>query len=444
MTSPRLPLTDALLKETLTRRAAGVHTSTDLVGDVLAAVEDLPQGRGWSWELARPRRALSIVLVSALVSALAAYSIVAGRPVRAPVEAAGEIAFVSANYRWSEAEGLTARDHRVFTVSSRGGDPTLLVEVPGAERQPSIMWIDPIEVARVGPRLFWSPDGTRIAFRVYHDAPGIYLLNRDGSGLTRLADVPRVNDWPWPDEELAWSPDSTQIAYTHPVGHLPASEVTLVDTEDGHRTRLATGAVYRWTAHHSFAWSPDGSKVAFVNSDNISTTGLYVVNRDGTGNRRLREADLLGQGPGALAWSPDGSRIAFVRGDFVAQTSTMFVINADGTGLRELAGPHAWPANGVAWSPDGRLIAWTRGEGPEIALVNVDGSGERVLTRGDYFDWSPDGSQLVLTDAGRSITGPSNTIETPAIYLINADGTGRRWLADGEYPAWSPVTAPSE
>jgi len=47
-------------------------------------------------------------------------------------------------------------------------------------------------------------------------------------------------------------------------------------------------------------WSPDGSKIAFVRKD-----GIYVMNADGSGQRRLTDA---GGGP---AWSPDGSKIAF-------------------------------------------------------------------------------------------------------------------------------------
>jgi hypothetical protein len=84
------------------------------------------------------------------------------------------------------------------------------------------------------------------------------------------------------------------------------------------------------------------------------------------------------------------------------------------------------------------------GEGADlhdaVTLVNADGSGERELTEGSYFDWSPDGSQLVVSDAGGPLILSSDwpPARTYAIHVINADGSDGRWLADGEYPAWAP------
>jgi hypothetical protein len=78
------------------------------------------------------------------------------------------------------------------------------------------------------------------------------------------------------------------------------------------------------------AWSPDGRKIAFV-SERDRNYGIYVMNADGSGQRRLTgNAD-----PNAgQAWSPDGRKIAFLRPG--GRTSELYVMNADGSGQRRL------------------------------------------------------------------------------------------------------------
>ncbi len=76
------------------------------------------------------------------------------------------------------------------------------------------------------------------------------------------------------------------------------------------------------------------------------------------------------------------------------------------------------------------------GSGPEggrsVVIVRADGSGERRLIEGgdfSWFDWSPDGSELVVYDQS-----------TYSIEVVRADGTGRRWVASGEFPVWAPAS----
>ena len=143
------------------------------------------------------------------------------------------------------------------------------------------------------------------------------------------------------------------------------------------------------------AWSPNGRLIAFLSDDD-----LWVMNADGTRPHRL--VDSPGTG-GSFTWSPDGRKIAFsvlergppprVRhGD-----SEVHVVNADGSGSRNLTdSDHAYDDNPV-WSPDGRAIAFTsdRDGNVEIYVMDADGSNERNVSHNpaDYFDpaWSARG-----------------------------------------------------
>ena len=78
------------------------------------------------------------------------------------------------------------------------------------------------------------------------------------------------------------------------------------------------------------------------------------------------------------AWSPDGRRIAFAAHDVI------YVVDADGSGLRRLA----QNATFESWSPDGRKLIIGRLTG--LWVMNADGSGQRNLTRDGWgATWAP-------------------------------------------------------
>jgi TolB protein len=99
-----------------------------------------------------------------------------------------------------------------------------------------------------------------------------------------------------------------------------------------------------------------------------------------------------------------------------------YVINADGTGLIQLAAH----AGNPAWSPNGTKIAFTAYHADDtvtdVSVMNADGTGiQRLLDNGSSPVWSPDGSQIIFT---------SERDGNFEIYLINADGSDVRRLTD--------------
>jgi Tol biopolymer transport system component len=69
-------------------------------------------------------------------------------------------------------------------------------------------------------------------------------------------------------------------------------------------------------------------------------------------------------------------------------------------------------------------------------VTAASGSGDWASIDGTWFDWSPDGSQLVVSAPGAQIDG--SPYRKSAVYVVDADGSNRRWLADGDHPQWSP------
>lgn len=139
-------------------------------------------------------------------------------------------------------------------------------------------------------------------------------------------------------------------------------------------------------------WSPDGRQLAFTRG-----AGLYVVSSGG-GSPRLVARDAA-----APAWSPDGERLAFMRlvlqgREEVANPMELFLVGADGRGLRRLTTNEAYDGE-PAWSPEGDLIVFATDDG--LYLSAPDGSRRRPLILGGYYQnpvWSPDGRTILYDD----------------------------------------------
>src|SRR3989440_3560755 len=126
--------------------------------------------------------------------------------------------------------------------------------------------------------------------------------------------------------------------------------IYVMNADGSNQTRLTLGI--------EPAWSPDGSKIAFVagpDSSSLYPNTIYVMNADGSNPIRL----TIGSDP---AWSPDGNKIAFVSiwsdDSFAYSLYQISVMNADGSNAQSLPGLELVPGvGGPAWSPHGTKIA---------------------------------------------------------------------------------------
>jgi Tol biopolymer transport system component len=126
--------------------------------------------------------------------------------------------------------------------------------------------------------------------------------------------------------------------------------------------------------------------------------------------------------------------------------SHIYVMNADGSGVRQLTSGDNYDSN-PAFSPDGRRIAFDRAVGNnrtfDVYSVGADGSGLRQLTEGSSSDYEP-----TFTPDGRRIVFVSNRDsdgrhDRSAIYAMAADGSGPRVLINTPRNESEPDVSPN-
>ena len=313
---------------------------------------------------------------------------------------------------WSH---LPASDNaEIWTMESDGSNQTRLLVAQG----------DGVDYSLPA----WSPDGARIAYTTWTNDGGakqniryedqtsaIWTMAADGSDRRLVfdgatADGGEANAW-----IPAWSPDGQWLAFT-------------LSPHAGRSTEPPAQAPAN--AAPGQAGPPTSVRGA----------SIWIVRPDGTEARRLTPEDADGFG---AAWSPDGSKIAYVRASGT-QPGVHVASVTDGGLAEDIAiVPKSGDEWGIAWSPDGSSLAYTSNRSGDEEIYAVDTAGDappRQLTDEAGGDWVPayfpDGSRIAFV---------SDRTGEPEIWSMATDGSDARNLTnhphhlDGNWSlSWSP------
>jgi WD40 repeat protein len=220
----------------------------------------------------------------------------------------------------------------------------------------------------------WSPDGAKIAFTSWRGGnPGIYVMNADGSGQTRLSDAAIESE---PD----WSPDGSRIAFTRRDGDL--ADIWIMDATGENAVRVTSDPA----VESEPAWSPDGTRIAFIRANGDGSSRLYVMNADGSGIQPRTDENLW-RTRWSPQWSPDGDDIAVAASDCVGCDWEIQLVAADGS--IEPRTISRGTARELSWSPDGEWVAFATGA--SIWSTSADGRRGGPLHVGGAtgIDWRP-------------------------------------------------------
>lgn len=271
-----------------------------------------------------------------------------------------------------------------------------------------------------------KPNIGRILFTCTRgDFNQLCMVNADGTGYRQITNVQAHNYYP------VYSPLGGSIVYASNQngGYF---DLFLFVFEGSRLIRLTEniGNVI------SPSFSPDGNVILFANRAGEGPTSLWTVENTG------RNPKLLYAGPNTIVaadWSPDASTIAFAMAVDQPDAYEVFLMDADGSNVRQLTRGLPGIGGSLDWSPDGRFLLIYAGPpgDKDIFRIDVEAQTASQLTDGGNnaaSSYSPDGGWIAFNSLRND--------DQADLFIMRADGSSTRQITDHPEPDWQPRWEP--
>ena len=277
----------------------------------------------------------------------------------------------------------------VFT-STRDGNSEIYIMNPDGSEQ-----INLTQHRASDNQPVWAPTGDQILF--VSDRSGtkdLYLMNADGTNVRTVFRRLVGREHP------TWSPDGKQIAY-HRFNRLA---IYIASSAGKDEEKLVDGL---WPA-----WSPNGSEMAFIADEKFAVIGdgrlraekpkIQIIHLQTSAKETLLPGKDLMFNP---AWAPESTQIAFswinldaipvedlLAGKNAGDIIGVYVVNRDGSGLKEIAAGDDGTTSNPTWSPRGDELIYDKEIREVRQLFKIASGGgipEQLTRRGNNFeaDW---------------------------------------------------------
>ena len=303
-----------------------------------------------------------------------------------------------------------------------------------AQPKPSFSRMDVFELEWVGnPQI--SPDGTQIVYErkgmdIMQDRrqSRLWIINANGTGHEKLTPHDVGESSP------AWSPDGSRIAYVSATDE--GSELFVYWVRTGHLSRLTQLD----RSPRGLAWSPDGKQIAFSMHVPGNELSLVKAPAKPTGAKWADAPRITTR----LKHEADGS------GYMEPGYAHLFVVPADGGTARQVTSGNYQHRAAPVWTKDGKYLIFSSNrndnweydfDNSELYTVSLDNGKTTALTnrKGPDVDpaVSPDGKSIAYL----GFDDKTQTYQTTRLYLMNVDGSGSREIAtnldrDITSPTW--------